>query len=150
MDGGYDFHFKNVEERILEMDANILVETFPVHDILHLKLSKRRQDQQTTFLSFNPMVYTLLHKTERRNSLKILFMSYNEEVLEELVVEVEEKVELEESVVNHICNNLNRQFDLCIGILNPADDLVNSGEINKILIEKYGENIIFRSRSCSR
>ena len=58
------------------------------------------------------MVYTLLHKTERRNSLKILFMSYNEEVLEELVVEVEEKVELEESVVNHICNNLNRQSHL--------------------------------------
>ena len=149
MERGHDFHFKNVEERILEMDGNIVVESFLVHDILYLKLSKRRQDQQTSFLSFNPSVYTLLHKTER-TSLKILFMSYNEEVLEELVVEVEEKVGLEESVVNHICNSLNRQFYLCIGILNPADDLVNSGEINKILIEKYGENIIFRSRNCSR
>ena len=148
MEHGYDFHLKNVEERILEMDGNIMVEIFPVHDILYLKLSKRRQNHQTSFLSFNPLVYTLLHKTER-NSLKILFMSYNEEVLEELVVEVAEKIGLEESVVNHICNSLNREFNLCGGIFNPAD-LINSGEINKILIEKYGENIIFRSRNCSR
>ena len=119
MEGGHDFHFKNVEERILKVDAEIIVETFPVHDILYLKLSKRRQNHQTSFLSFNPLVYTLLHKTER-NSLKILFMSYNEEVLEELVVEVAEKIGLEESVVNHICNSLNREFNLCVGIFNPA------------------------------
>ena len=147
MESGYDFHFKNVKERILEVDAEINVETFLVHDILYLKLSKRR-NPTTSFLSFNPLVYTLLNKTER-NSLKILFMSYNEEVLEELVVEVEEKVGLEESLVNHICNLLNRQLNLCIGIPNDAD-LINSEEIEKILIEKYGENIIFRSRNCSR
>ena len=148
MESGYDFHFKNVEERILEVDAEILVETFPVHNTLYLKLSKRRQNPQTSFLSFNPLVYTLLQKTER-NSLKILFMSYNEEVLEELVVEVEQKIGLEDRVINHISNSLNRQFNLCIGILNPTD-LSNAGEINNILIEKYGENIIFRSRNCSR
>ena len=147
MESGYDFHFKNVEERILEVDAEILVETFRVHDILYLKLSKR-QNPTTSFLSFNPSVYTLLNKTER-NSLKILFMSYNEEVLEELVVEVEEKIGLEESIINHICNSLNRQFNLCVGVPNPTD-LSNAGEINNILIEKYGENIIFRSRNCSR
>ena len=149
MESGFDFHFKNVEERILEVDAEINVETFPVQDSLYLKLSKRRQNPQTSFISFNPLVYTLLHKTER-NSLKILFMSYNEEVLEELVVEVEEKTGLEESVINHICNSLNRQFDICMGILNPTELLSNIGEMNNILIEKYGENIIFRSRNCSR
>ena len=149
MESGFDFHFKNVEERILEVDAEINVETFPVQDSLYLKLSKRRQNPQTSFISFNPLVYTLLHKTER-NSLKILFMSYNEEVLEELVVEVEEKTGLEESVINHICNSLNRQFDICMGILDPTELLSNIGEMNNILIEKYGENIIFRSRNCSR
>ena len=148
MEAGHDFHFKNIEERILKVDAEIIVETFPVHDIPYLKLSKKRQNHQNSFLRFNPLVYTLLHKTES-NSLKILFMSYNEEVLEELVVEVEEKIGLEESVVNHICNSLDRQFNLCAGIFNSAD-LINSGEINNILIEKYGENIIFRSRNCSR
>ena len=131
----------------MEVDAEINVETFLVHDILYLKLSKRR-NPTTSFLSFNPLVYTLLNKTER-NSLKILFMSYNEEVLEELVVEVEEKIGLEESIINHICNSLNRQFNLCVGVPNPTD-LSNAGEINNILIEKYGENIIFRSRNCSR
>ena len=139
---------ENVEKRILEMDAKVRVETFFVHDVFYLKLSKRSQDQQTSLISFNPLVYTLLHKTEN-GSLKILFMSYNEEVLEELVVEVEEKIGLEESIINHICNSLNRQFNLCVGVPNPTD-LSNAGEINNILIEKYGENIIFRSRNCSR
>ena len=148
MEVGGDFHLENVEKRILEMDAKVRVETFFVHDVFYLKLSKRSQDQQTSLISFNPLVYTLLHKTEN-GSLKILFMSYNEEVLEELVVEVEEKVGLEESLVNHICNLLNRQLNLCIGIPNDVD-LINSEEIEKILIEKYGENIIFRSRNCSR
>ena len=148
MEVGGDFHLENVEKRILEMDAKVRVETFFVHDVFYLKLSKRSQDQQTSLISFNPLVYTLLHKTEN-GSLKILFMSYNEEVLEELVVEVEEKIGLEESIINHICNSLNRQFNLCVGVPNPTD-LSNAGEINNILIEKYGENIIFRSRNCSR
>ena len=148
MTGNDNFHMEDVKTRLLEMDTDVNVEVFSVRQICYLKLFKRLQNQPESLLSFNPLVFTLLQKSSK-NSLKILFMSYNEEVLEELVVEVKEKVGLEESLVNHICNLLNRQLNLCIGIPNDAD-LINSEEIEKILIEKYGENIIFRSRNCSR
>ena len=124
------------------------MEVFSVRQICYLKLFKRLQNQPESLLSFNPLVFTLLQKSSK-NSLKILFMSYNEEVLEELVVELEDKVVLQDSLLLHIHSLLNRPFRLCTGLVDP-DLLIQSEEINKILIEKFGESIIFRARNCSR
>ena len=143
-----NFHMEDVKTRLLEMDTDVNVEVFSVRQICYLKLFKRLQNQPESLLSFNPLVFTLLQKSSK-NSLKILFMSYNEEVLEELVVELEDKVVLQDSLLLHIHSLLNRPFRLCTGLVDP-DLLIQSEEINKILIEKFGESIIFRARNCSR
>ena len=93
MTGNDTFHMEDVKTRLLEMDTDINVEVFSVRQIFYLKLFKRLQNQPESLLSFNPLVFTLLQKSSK-NSLKILFMTYNEEVLEELVVELEDKVVL--------------------------------------------------------
>jgi hypothetical protein len=78
-----------------------------------------------------------------------LLMTYNEEVLEDIIFQVEDGKFIDDSLVNHICSSLNRKYKICLGIENTPD-ITNDETIEKILIEKYGDNIFYRSRNCSR
>jgi hypothetical protein len=142
-----DFHLLDVQSRIQARDEAVKAEVFSIETCNYLKLFKWNI-QPNSLLCYNPSVYTLVQRIDQA-SVKILLVTYNEEVLEDLVVEVEDRKSIDDSLVAHICNSLNRQFRLCPGIETPAD-LANSEEINRILIEKYGDNIIFRSRGCAR
>ena len=73
----------------------------------------------------------------------------NEEVLEDIIFQVEDGKFIDDSLVNHICSSLNRKYKLCLGIEN-TQEFTNFETIEKILIEKYGDNIFYRSRNCSR
>merc|ERR1719158_2038320 len=104
---------------------------------------------QNSVLNCNPSVYILVQKLFK-SKVKILLMTYNEEVLEDITFDdVEEKTVIDESLIDHMCNNLNRKYKLCSGINNELEVSTNNS-ISKFLIEKYGDTITYRSRNCSR
>ena len=143
-----DFHLEDVQRQVLARQERVKLDAFVSHDRHCLKLYKWDSQQSDSLLNYNPSVYLLLQKTDS-STVKILLMTYNEEVLEDLVVQVEEERGIDDSLVTHICNSLNRQLRLCPGIDCPAD-LSTSEDIGRILIEKYGDRIIYRSRACAR
>ena len=142
-----DFHLLDLQRRILLQDQSVKIEGFSIDDSNFLKLFKWNI-LKNSLLSFNPSVYTLIQKIDN-SIVKILLMTYNEEVLEDIIFQVEDDKYIDDSLVNHICNSLNRKYKLCSGIDNFAE-LLNFEAIEKILIEKYGDNIFYRSRNCSR
>ena len=143
-----DFHLSDVQSRILTRDRDVSFETFSIAASCCLKLFKREVQRSNLLLDFSPSVFTLVQKMDSC-TVKILLMSYNEEVLEDLVVQVEEGKTIDESLVSHICNSLNRQFRLCPGI-GTLGELCSQEDVARILIEKYGDRIIFRGRFCAR
>jgi len=149
MDSGEmkDFHLLDLQRRILLQDRHVKTEGFSMAQSNFLKLFKWNI-LKNSLLSFNPSVYTLVQKVDN-SVVKILLMTYNEEVLEDIIFQVEDEKLIDESLVNHICNSLNRKYRLCHGIENVAD-LRGEDTLEKILIEKYGENIFYRSKYCSR
>ena len=142
-----DFHLLDLQRRILLQDRHVKTEGFSMAQSNFLKLFKWNI-LKNSLLSFNPSVYTLVQKVDN-SVVKILLMTYNEEVLEDIIFQVEDEKLIDESLVNHICNSLNRKYRLCHGIENVAD-LRGEDTLEKILIEKYGENIFYRSKYCSR
>jgi len=142
-----DFHLLDLQKRILLQDQHVKIEGFSVDESNFLKLYKWNI-LKNSLLSFNPSVYTLVQKIDN-SIVKILLMTYNEEVLEDIIFQVEDEKCIDDSLVNHICNSLNRSYKLCSGIENSTE-LLHSEAIEKILIEKYGDNIFYRSRNCSR
>lgn len=142
-----DFHLVDLQKRILLQDQKVKIEGFSIDESNFLKLFKWNI-LKNSLLSFNPSVYTLVQKIDN-SIVKILLMTYNEEVLEDIIFQVEDGKFIDDSLVNHICSSLNRKYKICLGIENTPD-ITNYETIEKILIEKYGDNIFYRSRNCSR
>jgi len=142
-----DFHLLDLQKRILLQDSKVKIEAFVIDESNFLKLYKWNIFKNT-LLSFNSSVYTLVQKVDN-SIVKILLMTYNEEVLEDIIFQVEDGKFIDDSLVNHICNSLNRKYRLCLGLDN-THEISNIEAIEKILIEKYGDNLFYRSRGCSR
>ena len=61
---------------------------------------------------------------------------------------MEPEQQLEESVLLHILASLEREYTVCPGVTEASIRLEVS--LDNLLIEKYGDNIFYRSRHCSR
>jgi len=83
-------------------------------------------------------------------SVKMLFLTYNEEILEEAEFPLRNSND-EEILVEFILLKLvNNNLGICQGIHEASVRNLKTIDVNKIFIEKYGENIYYRSRDCSR
>ena len=144
-----DIHFTALESRISGQDRNFLFQTFGSEFNLYLKVFKLETEigRAESLLKFIPSVYTLVHKIGR-SVLKVSLLSYNEEVMEENAFQVDPEEELEESVLLHILSSLERDYRACPGVSEASIQLELS--VDKLLIEKYGDTIFYRSRDCSR
>ena len=144
-----DVHFTALESRISQQDKNFLFQTFGSEFNLYLKVFKLDTEtgQEESLLKFIPSVYTLLHKIGR-SVLKVSLLSYNEEVMEENAFQVDPEQDLEESVLLHILSSLEREYRACPGVSEASIELELT--VDHLLIEKYGDNIFYRSRDCSR
>ena len=144
-----DIHFTALESRISQQDNNFLFQTFGSEFNLYLKVFKLDTEigQEESLLKFIPSVYTLVHKIGR-SVLKVSLLSYNEEVMEENAFQVDPEEDLEESVLLHILSSLERDYRACPGVNEASIELEVT--VDNLLIEKYGDNIFYRSRDCSR
>ena len=140
-----DFHLQDLSSRVLERDGGVTVETLPTSTSTLLKLFKWKEERSSV-LRFSPSLYTLVQRTDR-TTLKILQMTYNEEVLEELVVQVEEGQGLDASLVEHVVRRLSRGFSVCPGL---GEQVGLAGGLAGLLVERYGDSILYRSRTCAR
>ena len=143
-----DLHFIALESRITQQDKDFLFQTFGTEFNLYLKIFKLNTKlQEESLLKFLPSVYTLVQKIGK-SVLKVSLLSYNEEVIEENAFQVDPEQRLEESVLRHILSSLEREYRACPGV--TEDSIQCQVTVDNLLIERYGDNIFYRSRDCSR
>ena len=140
-----DFHLQQLAQKISDFDKELVIQTFALNSENYLKTYKMNS-LTPLMVKFLPVVYTLIQKVGK-SMIKVSLISYNEEIIEDNSFQIEPEKLIDDNLMQHIIASLQRQYKVCEGIKENEN---SESLLHKILIEKYGENIFFRSRTCSR
>ena len=140
-----DLHLLQLAQKISNFDKELIIQTFALNSENYLKIYKMNS-LTPLLVKFLPAVYTLIQKVGK-SILKVSLFSYNEEIIEDNTFPIEREDLIDDNLLQHIIASLQRKYKVCEGI---KENKNSESLLHKILIEKYGENIFFRSRSCSR
>jgi len=141
-----DYHLQNVLERVSAGDPDLHSTVLVKQDRTFLKFVKWKEGPDPGIISFNPLVFVLVYKVNLQ-TVKILLISYNEEILEDLETKVELETEMDDSLISHIIFNLTRFHQPCLGV---PEEGIRDEEISRFLFEKFGDKIYIRSKKCAR
>lgn len=116
------------------------------HEILGsgslVKLHKFREtEEESAILSYSTPIFIIIQKVEE--GLKMLKMTYNEEIVETLNLDLE----LTQLLVSCVIDFLNQPYRMCTGL---DEDKVAEQSLQKLLVERVRAKIVYRSRDCTR
>ena len=109
------------------------------------------RDQAAMFLSYSPIMFFLVTNDKVTNStVKLLLMTYNEQIFDSLEFNLENIGELFNFIISKFCEVT---FSHCSGVKKEnvkAAKIKNYLNDDDTLFERFGDNLVFRSVKCQR